>query len=66
MKTHDQIEGRGLAGAVRADQGQRLVLSDGERDILNGAQAAETFVEILDHQCVGHGQNFAGFARRCA
>ena len=55
VKPHDQIEGGRLAGAVGADQRQRLVFAHGEAHILHGAQAAETLVEILDDECVGHG-----------
>ena len=55
VKAGDEMEARGLAGAVRPDQRERLVLLHGEADILHGAQAAEALVEALDDQRVGHG-----------
>ena len=55
VEAHDQVERGGLAGAVGADQRQRLVLAHGEADVLHGPQTAEPFVEIFDDERVGHG-----------
>ena len=55
VKPHDEIEGGRLAGAVRTDQRQRFVFTHGEADILHGAKAAETLVEVGDDECVRHG-----------
>ena len=37
----DQVEQRGLAGAVRTDDADDLALGDGERHVVDGADAAE-------------------------
>ena len=55
VEAGDEMKARGLAGAVRPDQRQRLVLLHGEADVLHGAQAAEALAESLDDQRVAHG-----------
>jgi hypothetical protein len=54
VKAGDEMKARGLAGAVRADQGHRGVFLDGETDILHRAQPAEAFTQSLDDQRVCH------------
>jgi len=44
----DAIEHRGLAGAVRANDGAHLALSDVEGDVANGLHAAKRQGDILD------------------
>jgi hypothetical protein len=44
----DQIEERGLPGAVRADDQPPLALLDLERDVVDGGQAAEGLLQVLD------------------
>ena len=46
--TADQIEQRGLAGAVRADHPDDLALAHRERDVVDGAVAAERTTETGD------------------
>ena len=46
----DQREQRGLAGAVRADDAQRLALGDRQRDVVGHDQRAVGFAEVLDPQ----------------
>src|SRR3954468_5000759 len=43
-----QVEQRGLAGAVGADDEAPLARRDGERDIGDGRQAAEGFLQVLE------------------
>jgi hypothetical protein len=42
----DQIEQRGLAGAVRADQGDDLALAHAEADPIENPQAAEALANV--------------------
>ena len=44
----DQVEQRGLAGPVRADDQAALARHDGERYVLRGRQAAEALAEMRD------------------
>ena len=44
----DQIEERRLAGAVGADHGAQLARLDGERDVVDGDQAAEALRDVVD------------------
>ena len=44
----DDVEEGGLAGAVRADQAGDRALGDRDRDPVDGADAAEMHVEVLD------------------
>ena len=46
----DQIEERGLAGAVRTDDGAQLALLDRHRHAVDGDQAAEMLRYIFDAQ----------------
>ena len=46
----DQVEGRALAGAVRADQRDDLAGLDVERDVVDGDHAAELFSRVIDLQ----------------
>src|SRR5439155_22715418 len=51
VDARDQIEDRGLAGAVRADETEDRSLRDRERDVAHRAEAAEglrDFVELED------------------
>jgi hypothetical protein len=48
--TIDEIEARGLAGAVRSDQSNQLARGNGERHILHGHNTAESFSQMLDLQ----------------
>ena len=64
MKAGDEMKARGLAGAVRPDQRDRLVLLDGEADVLHGAQAAEALAQALHHKCIGHGDVLTRAGRR--
>ena len=50
----DQVEQRGLAGAVRADDQPPLARLDGEVDAAGDAQAAERFAQAVDGER-GHG-----------
>jgi hypothetical protein len=54
VKTHYEIERRGLTGAVGADQGQRLIFANGKAHVLDRLQAAEALVEVSDNQCISH------------
>ncbi|MFK4512170.1 hypothetical protein ABIF81_007348 [Bradyrhizobium daqingense] len=48
---------RGLAGAVRADDGMQLAAGDVERDVVGGDDAAEAAHQLLDaEQGFSHGQ----------
>ncbi len=49
----DGIEGRRLAGAVRADQRQHLALPDLERHAVDGDEPAEADGEAVDRQLGG-------------
>ena len=42
----DQIEQRGLAGAVRADDGLAVARHDAQRDVARGLQAAEALAQV--------------------
>ena len=42
----DDVEERGLAGAVRADQRDELALLDGQVHVVDGARLAEVFLEV--------------------
>ena len=44
----DQIEQRGLAGAVRADDGLAVARHDAQRDVARGLQAAEALAQALE------------------
>jgi hypothetical protein len=44
----DEIEQRGLAGAVRADDGLAVARHDLERDVAHGVQAAEALGQALE------------------
>src|SRR5207237_7863175 len=57
----EQVEARGLAGAVRADQGMDAAAPDLERDVLDGDEALEFFREraCFENDVVGH-QSFGG------
>ena len=46
----DQVEGRALAGAVRADQPDDLARADVEDDVVDRDQAAELLARLLDLQ----------------
>ena len=46
----DQIEQRGLAGAVRSDDGLAVARHDLERDVAHGVQAAEALRQTLELQ----------------
>ena len=50
----DEIDGGGLAGAVRADDAEDLGLVDIEAQIGHGLQAAEVLAQTLDGQQAGH------------
>ena len=50
----DQVEHRGLAGAVRADQAEDLAAVDRKAHVGDGAQAAEPFRDALDAQDRAH------------
>ena len=43
----DQVEHRGLASAVRADQGENLTLLDVEADFVDRQHAAEAHAQVL-------------------
>ena len=62
MKARDQIKTRGLAGAVRSDQGYGFAFLHRKADVLHGAQSAEPLVETANDQRFGHGAAFAGRA----
>ncbi len=54
-----QVEGRGLAGAVAADDPEDLARSHGEVDAVDGPDAAERTTEATDleaHTLAGHGR----------
>jgi hypothetical protein len=44
----DRLQGGGLAGAVRADQGHDLALVDGQRDVLQSRDLAVVHGDRLD------------------
>ena len=46
----DQVEQRGLAGAVRADDQAPLARHDRERHVPGGRQAAEALLEMRDFE----------------
>ena len=46
----DDVEHRGLAGAVRADDGADLALADIERDVGDRLHAAERERDVLDRE----------------
>ena len=52
--TGDQIETRGLAGAVGSDQRDGLAVAHGKAEILDRAQAAEPFAQIADDERLSH------------
>src|SRR6185295_18830542 len=58
----DQVDQRGLAGAVRADERQKLALVDGEIDVVAGLGLAELLPEVdglqQDHDGRSFGWNF--------
>jgi hypothetical protein len=46
----DQVEQRGLAGAIRADDQAPLARHDRQRHVPGGGQAAEAFLEMRDFE----------------
>ena len=50
VQARDQVEQRGLAGAVRADQGMDLAGADREAGVGDGTDAAEMFRDAVDLQ----------------
>jgi hypothetical protein len=46
--TGDEVEGRALAGAVRADQGHNLAGLHVERDIVDSDHAAELLARVIE------------------
>ena len=50
MRAGDRSEKRGLAGAVRADQRDRLAGLDGERDAAHRLELAVTRFEPIDRE----------------
>src|SRR5262245_63462759 len=46
----DEVEGRGLAGAVGADQGMQGAVANGQIDAAHGAQPAKTLGQAARHQ----------------
>ncbi len=50
IKPRDHVEQRGLAGAVRSDDGENLARIDRERHVIDGADAAEIDAETLRRQ----------------
>src|SRR5580700_7869639 len=60
----NEIEQRGLAGAVRADDQPALARLDFETDVGGDAQAAERFTQALDGKR-GHGFGSAAGAAGC-
>src|SRR5215213_5412660 len=62
----EHVEDRGLAGAVRADQADQLVRSDGQVEIRHRGQAAEADGDAfrLQDDVAGHGYVTGGPASR--
>ena len=60
VESRDDVEGRRLARAVRADQAEDLTLGDVERDVVEGDDAPEAASEVLD----GEQRHEAGILRR--
>ena len=60
VESSDDVEGRRLARAVRADQSEDLTLGDVERDVVEGDDAPEAAGEVLD----GEQRHEAGILRR--
>src|SRR6516165_4849051 len=62
----DQIDKRGLAGAVRAHQREKFTLVDGKIHAIAGVHVAELFAEIdrreKDHEDFSCGQNLSATA----
>ena len=56
----DEMEERGLAGAVRTDHGMELARADLERDTVDRPDAAEVLRDLIETQ-----QAHVGFGRRC-
>ena len=50
QKAADQVEERGLAGAVGTDDGAQLAGLDRHRHVVDGDQAAELLGDVLDPQ----------------
>src|SRR5438094_8634165 len=50
----DQIERRGLAGAVRADHAEDLAFADFEVELVHGGEAAEALGQLLDLEYRSH------------
>ena len=49
-ETHDHVESRGLAGAIRAEQANDFTARYFDREILDDLPRAITFGEPFDHQ----------------
>src|SRR5687767_623852 len=60
VESRDDVEGRRLARAVRADQAEDLTLGDVERDVVEGDDSPEAASEVLD----GEQRHEAGILRR--
>ncbi len=52
-QTHDHVEGRGLARAVRAEQADDLALVDVQRDVLDDLAAAVRLLQVPRRQAAG-------------
>src|SRR5581483_5804105 len=50
----DQVEGRGLAGAVGADDGMTLALRDAQIEVADDADIAEALLDGFDFDGCGH------------
>jgi hypothetical protein len=50
----DEIDGSGLAGAVRADEAEDFASFYIEAEIGDGLQAAEALAQMLDEEDAGH------------
>src|SRR5262245_44099810 len=62
--TADHVEARGLAGAVRSDQGKQLAATDLEADAVHGPHAAKRLVQVANRK--HHHGVFLNAARRRA
>ena len=54
VQARDDVEGRRLPGAVRADQPRDLAPVDGERDIVESHEAAKPACDVLERQERSH------------
>ena len=62
VEAGDAVEDRGLAGAVRADEGGDVAAADVEGEIVDGDEAAEAHGQVLDRRAAG--RRASGVRRR--